>query len=287
MGRLEKPGTDNFGSYLNKWLPNAILNTPYNLNAKSSGGEIFRGMLIAFLIIFGLIKLPKGGLLLFLYLGATMAVLLVWPEQYGGLRYFIAAIPFFIFLFFYGINAVILYPGKRRRKNIPVFLPAACMIIFALIFMFPAYSQALVEKKQLAKYKTWSPEIAGNAFAEFTAAMQWCGKNLPDSARVICRKPEIFFMYSGGKKCGSFSQYGKPEDILQQLIGQKATHVIIDHWFRHAYYTLYPLISTHYPEKFKFVGKFESRGAQQEPRPSFSNFIPTGLSLRQMHNNFI
>ena len=70
---------------------------PYNLNAKSSGGEIFRGMLIAFLIIFGLIKLPKGGLLLFLYLGATMAVLLVWPEQYGGLRYFIAAIPFFIF----------------------------------------------------------------------------------------------------------------------------------------------------------------------------------------------
>ena len=120
--------TDNFGSYLNKWLPNAILNTPYNLNAKSSGGEIFRGMLIAFLIIFGLIKLPKGGLLLFLYLGATMAVLLVWPEQYGGLRYFIAAIPFFIFLFFYGINAVILYPGKRRRKNIPVFLPAACIL---------------------------------------------------------------------------------------------------------------------------------------------------------------
>lgn len=119
---------------------------PYNLTAKSSGGEIFRGMLIAFLIIFGLIKLPKGGLLLFLYLGATMAVLLVWPEQYGGLRYFIAAIPFFIFLFFYGINAVILYLGKRRRKNIPVFLPAACMIIFALIFMFPAYSQALVEK---------------------------------------------------------------------------------------------------------------------------------------------
>ena len=80
-------------------------------------------------------------------------------------------------------------------------------------------------------------------------------------------------MYSGGKKCGSFSQYGKPEDILQQLIGQKATHVIIDHWFRHAYYTLYPLISTHYPEKFKFVGKFESR-AQQEPPTLIFEFHP-------------
>lgn len=136
-------------------------------------------MLIAFLIIFGLIKLPKGGLLLFLYLGATMAVLLVWPEQYGGLRYFIAAIPFFIFLFFYGINAVILYLGKRRRKNIPVFLPAACMIIFALIFMFPAYSQALVEKKQLAKYKTWSPEIAEMLLQNLRLPCNGAGKIFP------------------------------------------------------------------------------------------------------------
>lgn len=256
--------SDNFGSYLNKWIPNAVVNAPYT-NAPSTQGEIFRGLLIAFLIIWGLIRLPKGGLLLFLYLGATMAVLLVWPEQYGGLRYFIAAIPFFIFLFLYGLYTAILYIGRRVKKNLPEHIPAVCLIIFALFFMFPAYTQALVPKKQMAKYKTWTPEIAGNAFAEFTAAMQWCGQNLPDTARVICRKPELFYMYSGGKKCGSFSQYGKPEEILQQLIDQKATHVIIDHWFRHAYYTLYPLISTHYPEKFKFIGQFASKGGQEPP----------------------
>lgn len=98
--------------------------------------------------------------------------------------------------------------------------------------------------------------------------MQWCGKNLPDSARVVCRKPELYFIYSGGKKCGSFSQYGKPEEILRQLTEQKATHVIIDHWFRHAYVTVYPLISTHYPEKFRFVGKFEQRGKQSKELPT-------------------
>lgn len=266
--------TDNFGSYLNKWLPNAILNTPYDLQAQSSGGEILRGMLVAFLILFGLLRLPEGGWLLFLYLGATMAVLLVWPEQYGGLRYFIAAIPFFIFLFLYGMNAAILELGKRLGKTFPDSLPTACMLAFCLIFMAPAYARSLAERKQLAKYKTWSPEIAGNAFAEFTAAMQWCGKNLPDSARVICRKPELFFIYSGGKKCGGFSQYGKPEDILRQLTEQKATHVIIDHWFRHAYYTLYPLIATYYPEKFTFVGKFESRNARQDPPTLIFEFHP-------------
>ena len=111
-----------------------------------------------------------------------MAVLLVWPEQYGGLRYFIATIPFLIFLFFYSIQAIFRYIGKRRKKEFPAALPIACIVAIAMFFMFPAYSKALFEKKELAKYKSWSPQIAGNAFTEFTTAMQWCGKNLPDSA---------------------------------------------------------------------------------------------------------
>ena len=35
-------------------------------------------------------------LLLFLYIGITMAVLMIWPEQYAGHRYFIGIIPFHI-----------------------------------------------------------------------------------------------------------------------------------------------------------------------------------------------
>lgn len=268
---------NNFDSYLSQWIPNAVLNSPISPDGKTTGNETFRGILVAFLIILGLVKLREGSLLLFLYLGATMAVLLVWPEQYGGLRYFIAAIPFFIFLFLYGLRVVVVYLFRFLKKDTPVFLPAGCLIVFALLFMYPSYSKALVEKKELAKYKTWTADIAGPAFAEFTAAMQWCGKNLPDSARVICRKPELYFIYSGGKKSTGFPQYGKPEEVLQSLVGNKATHVIIDHWFRHAYYTLYPLISTHYPDKFKFIGKFESKGLTQEPPTLIFEFHPEGV----------
>lgn len=263
-GRL----SNNFVAYTTKYLPNAILFTPYNLKT-TSAGEIVRGIAVFLLLLVGLFRLKEGGaLLLFLYLGATFAVLLVWPEQYGGIRYFIATVPFLVFLFFYGTASVIRFAGRLRKKGLPSFLPAACAAAIAMIFMFPAYGKASTEKKALAKYKSWTPEIAGNAFAEFVSAMEWCGKNLPATARPVCRKSELYFFYSGGRKCGGFSQYGKPEEILQQLIDQKATHVIIDHWFRHAYVTLYPLILTHYPEKFTFIGKFELQGKKNDEPPT-------------------
>lgn len=275
---------NNLVSYTNKYIPNAILRTSYDLKAKSTA-EAIRGIGIILLLLAGLFFLKEKGLLLFLYLGATMAVLLVWPEQYGGLRYFIATIPFLIFLFFYGIQAVILYIGQRRKKEFPLILSIVLMVAIALVFMSPRYSKALAEKKEIAKYKSWSSEIAGNAFAEFTAAMQWCGKNLPDSARMTCRKPELYFIYSGGKKCNGFSQYGTPEEILQQLTDQKTTHIIIDHWFRHAYATIYPLISTHYPEKFKFIGKFEQRGkSSNEPPTLIYEFHPEVAKTTPLHN---
>lgn len=270
---------NNLVSYTNKYIPHAILRTSYNLETQSSP-EVIRGIGIILLMLFSLIKLRQGGLLLFLYVGATFAVLLVWPEQYGGLRYFIATIPFLIFLFFHGVIETILLVGQRlkKKKYINATIPTVTICILSLLLIFPLYSKALEEKKIMARTKTYTPDVVGSALSEFIAAMQWCGTHLPDSAHMVCRKPELYFLYSGGKKCGGFPQYGKPEDILQQLIHQKTTHVIIDHWFRHAYVTLYPLITTHYPEKFRFIGKFEQRGNKsKEPPTLIYEFHPNGI----------
>lgn len=258
--------TWNFKTYLSKWIPGAILYTDYGTEKEPTSGEMFKGICVALLIILGLIRLREGSLLLFLYLGATLGVLLVWPEQYGGLRYFIATIPFFIFLFLNGLKELLALGYKLLvKKNIPFTWQIGVVTLFILIFMFPAYTKALSYQKQMAKFKTWNAQIGGPAFAEYISAAQWCAANLPDSARMISRKPEIYYLYSNGKKSGTFSHYGKPEDVYERLVREKATHVIIDHWFRHAYTTLYPLIVQHYPEKFKPICQFGGKTSQEIP----------------------
>lgn len=270
-GRIQR----NYHTYLKGWIPKAVLNTEYTLNTQGfTQGEAVRGYLIALMIIAGLCGLKCSGLLLFLYLGATMAVLLVWPEQYGGLRYFIAIIPLFIFLFLYGIQVSILTIARWTKIRINSSFLAFAISITVLLWVTPAYSKALIEKKEMAKYKTFNAKISGDAFMEFISAMQWCGKNLPDSARVICRKPELFYLFSKGRKSSGFAHYGSPESIYRQLVEKKATHVIIDHWFRHAYVTLYPLIAEHYPESFRFVGEFKTKGAKQIPPTRIYEFHP-------------
>lgn len=255
----------NFDSYLTKWVPSSILSTSYDINKKTTSGEWFRGICVAAFIILGLIRLKQGSLLLFLYLGITMAVLIVWPEQYGGLRYFVGIIPFFIFLFLYGLKEALVLLFALRKRQLPVLAQILPIIIFALFLMVPQYTKALNEQKEMAKYKTWNTQNANAAFVEFKSAIEWCSKNLSDTARVICRKPEVFYMYSGGKKAGGFSHYGKPEDIFNSFVKNRATHVIVDHWFRHAYVTLYPLITDYYPENFKFICQFGGKTPQEAP----------------------
>ena len=100
-------------------------------------------------------------------------------------------------------------------------------------------------------------DVKMNAYLE---ACKFCKDSLPDSIRVITRKPELFYMFSGYKKSTSFPWYGETYTIISYLKNQKATHVILDDWYRHAYVTLYPAIRKN-PEKFKVlkeIGKVDT-----------------------------
>lgn len=262
---------NNYNAYLNDYFPTAVFAKDYRTGEQ---GGTFRGYALAFCFVLGLLGLRKGGLLMFLYLGATVAVLLVWPEQYSGLRYFIALIPLLIFLFYHGIRTGLVWILSRLKIKWPASIVSTGIVALALLFAMPAYAKALERPKMMAKDKEWTVGTAGNAFVEFVSAMQWCGANLPDSARVICRKPELYFMYSGNRKGGNFPQYGEPEVVYQSLVGNKATHVIIDHWFRHAYVTLFPLIQTYYPEKFRLIQIFKNQMFPSDPPTLLYEFHP-------------
>ena len=102
----------------------------------------------------------------------------------------------------------------------------------------------------------------------FMYAIEWCGNNLPDSARIICRKPELYYMYSGFKKCGGFPQYCEVDSMYKLLIKNNVEYLIIDNWFRHAYVTLYPVIQK-YPEKFKMLHAIGAQDTLRRINPVF------------------
>ena len=267
---------NNLVSYTGKWIPTAIISDDPEYSEKVTTSGLIQGICILAIVLLGLTALKRMQLLLFLYIGITMAVLMVWPEQYAGHRYFIGIIPLFIFLFLNGCLEII----NTLIKKLPFakyhhLIPAGGLILFLVFFMFPHYSEALKPQQRFATYKQWNEKIANAAFVEYIYAINWCKKNLPQDARIACRKPELFYLFSGGKKSTSFPQYAEPEDLFKRFKDQKISHVIIDRWFRHGYVTVYPMVKK-YPEYFKPLIQIGQNTKKQLPTLIFQ-FLPEGL----------
>ena len=109
---------------------------------------------------------------------------------------------------------------------------------------------------------------------EYIYAINWCKKNLPEEARIACRKPELFYLFSGGRKSTSFPQYAEPDDLFNRFQEQKISHVIIDRWFRHGYVTVYPMVKK-YPDYFRPLIQIGQNTKQQLPTLIFQ-FLPGG-----------
>ena len=246
---------NNTGDYITKYLPNSVFMISFDKNKAIETSDWIKGLFIIALMLVGFLRTKKAGLLLFLYIGITMGVLLIWPEQYGGERYYTCIIPFYIFLTLNGVSELIKVIFRLARKSYnPVIVQSLAVILFSAILLFPAYVKAQEQPRKTAKLKSWA-KMGNINLNNYYDAVEWCGKNLPDSARVICRKPEIYYIYSGYHKASGFPKYAAPDTVIKFLITNKATHLIIDNWFKHAYTTLYPAILK-YPEKFKIEKKF-------------------------------
>ncbi len=269
--------TNNTVTYVTKWIPSAVFSTADS--AQNSPGPKglagwLKGISIIFLLLLALYKLPQGDLLLFLYAGITMGVLLIWPEQYGGQRYMLPVIPFLIFLTIYGgVVLLRLLLSIRYQKIIaryPGFITFIACGIFTCI-AYPSYATSINGMKVMATYKEYVAEITGAPLAEYIQAMQWVKDNIKDDGRVCTRKPELFYIYSKGRKSTNFPNYATPEEIVDYLTKNNIRYLIIDRWFRHAYVTLVPAAQK-YPEQFGIIHQIG--GKNNEPPTYVLAFRP-------------
>ncbi|MCL2132158.1 MAG: hypothetical protein FWH36_06895 [Lentimicrobiaceae bacterium] len=263
---------NNTSNYITKYFPSSVLKYDVKVDfyMEDTGKypsikEWILGLLFLVLLLFGVIK-SRNGLLLFFYVGISLFVLLVWPEQYGGYRYMLPIIPFLIFLFFNGIANIIALLCRIRKKIDPLIAQIVIFFICAC-FMYPSYIKGQEELRTTAKLKTWEKANIPK-MNKYLEACKFCKENLPDSIRVITRKPEIFYMFSGYKKSTSFPWDVEPDTIIAHLKNQNATHIILDDWFRHAYTTLFPAVQK-YPEKFKVLKEIGKADTATKENPTY------------------
>ncbi len=271
-----------------QWIPKIIF-APESSNAvtqetASTTADWILGLLIFGMLIYGIASLTHGRLLFFAYIGLNAGVLLLWPEQFGGPRYLSGITPLLVFLFINGCcNAVRwLYHKavKHTNKIIGQLLPWAVCFLFVIIAL-PQYAKDVNGYAEYAKFKTYTPQIVPPMVTEYIEAIQWAGQHLPPTAHVSTRKPELFYIYSGGHKSCNFPYYGSPESIYQYFMNNQTEYVIIDRMFRHAYVTVIPVINK-YPKSFSLV--YTATGMEKDaPRTYIFAFHPNQEDINNVN----
>lgn len=259
----------NTSNFVARWIPEATLaKDQVKSEDKITTKEWLFGILLLLVMLAGCIYMNKGRLLMLLYLSLTIGVLIFYPEQYGGLRYIIPIIPFFIFLSLNGISAIVaLFYRLFKVSHPPLLVQSVILLLLTFVFITPRYSEAQTQIKQNAKMKSWFTTTDVNC-KNFLEAVRFCGDSLPENARVINRKPELYYMFSNNHPSNGFPHYANPDTIYNILCRDSIDYLLIDNWFKHAFATLYPCVQK-YPEKFKLVKKFGELDTVNNVNPTF------------------
>lgn len=131
-----------------------------------------------------------------IFLPFYFGLILLWPLPWSGDRFSLPMLPL---LFLYSGVALLWLMGSFPRR-VQVGVLTALVLALAL----PAGSQWLGMSRAAgacrASTRRGSPmECLPPALAEYYALADWSGRNLPDGAVVVTRKPRTFFVMSGVK----------------------------------------------------------------------------------------
>ncbi len=245
----------NSTNFIARWVPEATWFHEYDKDQPVTAKEWAKGIMLAALLIIGACYLSTGGFAFICYVFLTVGVLIFYYEQYGGTRYLTPIMPILIFLLLSGICGIFHFLYKiTKRKSSPWVLQTIALLIITFGVLTPIYAKKQEENRKLAGIKAWT-SVGDVRMTNYIEACKWCGENLPDTARMMCRKPEIYYMYSDFHKSAGMPWAGEPDTILQMFRDNNLEYVIIDSWFRHGYATIYPCIQKYY-DKFKLIKQF-------------------------------
>ena len=253
---------DNSEVYLSKEFP-GIMNwkNPTEEEMQQPPMQQTSGLLTLFIYIvffaavFYAFKDSKTILFLAMYAAFFLGIVFVilqtsWDQD----RLIITAVPLMILILFY----VIYYLLEHKA---PKALQIGFYVIAAIIIMlnFTKTSTKVSEFSEIQEKNKEGDLLYGypSNWHNYLEMCQWVDQNLPKTGtRVVCRKPEMAFVYSNGREFDGF--YRSPEQnqtadsVLQLMKNRKITHVLQDQIFGTIGNYL-NIINRQYPEKLKVI----------------------------------
>lgn len=188
--------------------------TFYKFSEISKSTIIIIGILTLLIILFGAWKLKKLKYIVILYILGSIAMFLVWHGG-NGTRYVWPIVPFLFYCFFNGIFMSLSWILKDRGKKSFAFLP---YLILILIFF---YKPTIYEMNKMSALKI--PQAYENYF-EIARKVKDFKKN---DIVVACRKPELFYFYSG-VYVTNYLYSTDHKKVIKNLIESKVNFIVFE-----------------------------------------------------------
>ncbi|MCW3125491.1 MAG: repeat protein [Bacteroidetes bacterium] len=155
---------------------------PNETNAdKASTGYWILGMAMLGLMLWGLYKLKDLRLLILGYFAGSLAILMIWPTEYGFIRYATPFVPIILLLCINGIKALAdLAIGEKNGSYVT--------LGFLLVGL--VYSKPIDQLEEQARQP-----IQPN-YENYFAIARWAKEHTPKDATFSARKPDMFIYYS-------------------------------------------------------------------------------------------
>lgn len=238
----------NVSEYVSIWIPKGLL-TPKEVidhmqHPNPTAKDWLVGILLLSTMLYGLWMLKKGRVMLISYLLVTFAVLMLYQEQYAGIRYFIPVLPLMFLGVLNGIYSLVSLLVKAFSKKEIIILPVAFVLLVSVLIV-PTYVKGQEVYKNTASFDNYIDMNPKAPFANYVRAAEWLKEYAKDNVVVACRKPEIMYMYSGYKHSVRFPLRGEEKDILDFLKKTKTNIVVFDTWSKHAYTVILPVAKKH------------------------------------------
>lgn len=251
----------NVKRYISVEIPDGLLpmNPIYNYKTPPPFYSWIIGILLISLAIYGLLRLKKHRLLLFLIIGSLLGILMLWPQVWFGKRFILPLIPLLYGLIFYGLQNIILLPVKKYKPKLEP--KVTVLSSFALFVLF-------IPSKNTMKYMSFVAEspIQPKYKNYFTAA-EWVKNNSKDSSITACRKPHLFHLYSE-KFVVPYARTPDADVIINDFKNKKVDYVIIDPLgFSSTGRYLVPAMK-------KYQGKFKQVFKTGKPETFVFQFLP-------------